>query len=145
MNPKSRFAGISGPALWGATLEAGLALALASVLTRVLPFNAYIHRGSVFLRRKSCAQGKSIAKLVDALANRVPFRAVCLQRGLALQWMLRRRGLDAILHYGIKIKPEGLEAHVWVSLDGEVVIGAPQHQSFKEVAQYPSSVAVGPK
>ena len=141
MDIKPRLTHVSDLARWGVTLEAGLALAVASLLTRTLPFKSYIHRGSIPLRKKPSSHGRIEAKLVDSLANRVPFRAVCLQRGLALQWMLRRRGIDAILHYGIRIKPEGLEAHVWVSLNEDVIIGAPQHQDFKEVAKYPASVS----
>jgi hypothetical protein len=55
--------------------------------------------------------------------------------------MLRRRGVDAILHYGVKLpKPSGeLLAHVWVSVDGRVLLGAPQHEEYTKVASYPSA------
>lgn len=44
----------------------------------------------------------------------VPWRTVCLRKGLALQWMLRRRGIDARLHYGIGKDDVGaLCAHLW--------------------------------
>lgn len=118
--------------------EAWAALAAASLVTRLLPFKTYIKLGSVPLRRTPTTSGELAARLVENIGNKAPFRAVCLQRGLALQWMLRRRGLDAILHYGIRMSQDNLDAHVWVSLGGEVVIGAPQHQTYTEVAQFPS-------
>lgn len=131
---------LRAPRHWGTIVEASLALATASIVTRVLPFHRYIGLGARVLRSSGSSAQASTALIVDALADRVPFRAVCLQRGIALQWMLRRRGIDAILHYGIELpKDEGaLSAHVWVSVDGDVVIGAPQHLRCTEVARYPS-------
>jgi hypothetical protein len=130
------------PRNWGTIMEAGAALAAASAVTRLLPFDRYIQMGArpVATLRQG-RNGQMESRIVDALANRLPLRAVCLQRGLALQWMLRRRGVDAVLHYGIRLpgtEPE-LTAHVWVSVGGEVVLGAPQHQAFAEVACYPAA------
>ena len=63
---------------------------------------------------------------------------MCIQQGLALQWMLRRRGVDARLHYGIAKDERGeLQAHVWVAAGGEVVIGGAEAPQFKCVATYP--------
>ena len=124
----------------GVICEALTVLAAVSLLTRVTPFRTYVELGSIRLPHKQSPEAARIAKIVDIVADRVPFRAVCLQRGLALQWMLRRRGVDALLHYGIKIGLNDLEAHVWVSVSGTVVIGAPQHVGFTEVTKYPSQV-----
>lgn len=127
------------PRQWSTIAEAGLALAALSVATRLLPFNRYIGLGARPLKRIDQGVNLNAARIVNALANRVPFRAVCLQRGIALQWMLRRRGVDAILHYGIRL-PGGRKdvgAHVWVSVDGQVLLGAPQHELHTEVARYP--------
>jgi hypothetical protein len=126
---------------WGTIAEAGLALAAASAATRLLPFKRYIGLGARPLRRVSPAGGDDTARIVDALGRRAPFRAVCLQRGIALQWMLRRRGIDAILHYGVRMPKEGkaITAHVWVSVDGTIILGAPQHDEYTEVARYPAA------
>jgi hypothetical protein len=127
------------PRHWITIAEAGLALAALSVVTRLLPFNRYIGLGARPLKRTDHGVDLKAARIVDALANRVPFRAVCLQRGIALQWILRRRGVDAILHYGVRLPGAGQDigAHVWVSVDGQVLLGAPQHELHTEVARYP--------
>ena len=128
---------------WGTIAEAGVALAAASVLTRLLPFHRYIGLGARSLQARAGAEPRDTARIMDAIARRVPFRAVCLQKGLALQWMLRRRGVNAVLHYGIQLKKTGeeLEAHVWVSADGKVLLGAPLHERYTEVARYPKQRA----
>ena len=127
---------------WGTIVEAGLALAAASAATRLLPFKRYIGLGARPLDRAKPIGGNETSQIMDAIGRRVPFRAVCLQRGIALQWMLRRRGIDAILHYGVRIPrdDEKIAAHVWVSVDAEVLLGAPQHQDYTEVARYPASL-----
>jgi hypothetical protein len=113
---------------------------VASLVTRLLPFNRYIALGTRRLRGEGSGEARDTARIVDAIADRVPFRAVCLKRGVALQWMLRRRGIDAVLHYGIQLKKPGEEiaAHVWVSVGGEVLLGAPQHERYAEAARYPA-------
>lgn len=127
---------------WGLIAEAGIALTVAAAATKLLPFRRYIALGSRPLGRQNHANRQPTAPIVKALADRAPFRAVCLQRGLALQWLLRRRGIDAMLHYGIKLGADAdMEAHVWVSHDGDVLIGAPQHQDYTEVARYPAKSA----
>lgn len=66
----------------------------------------------------------------------MPFRALCFEQGLTLQRMLRSRGRDACLHYGIS-PGEPLEAHVWVSLDGVIVCGGEEAKRFAEVGRWP--------
>lgn len=123
---------------WPTIVEAGTVVAASSLLTRVLSFKTYIKMGSRAVRPVSSSDGTRVSWITDELANRLPFQAVCLQRGLALQWMLRRRGLDAVLHYGSRMRADAVEAHVWVSVGQEIMIGAPQHLTFKEVARYPA-------
>ena len=62
----------------------------------------------------------------------MPFRAVCLQQALACQIMLRRRGVEARLHYGVAIG-ERLEAHVWVSVGNRIVIGEEEAGRFRSL------------
>lgn len=127
------------PRHWRRIIEAGVALTAASAATRLLPFNRYIHLGARPLTRARRPGDPEIASIVEAVGRRLPFRAVCLQQGLALQWLLRRRGVDAVLHYGIQLPTDGdILAHVWVSVDGKVLLGAPQHAGFAEVARFPA-------
>jgi hypothetical protein len=70
---------------------------------------------------------------VEAAARRLPWRTACIQKGLAVQRMLRSSGIDAVLHYGARHRPVTgkLEAHVWVTVDGRAVAGG------EEIASYP--------
>lgn len=80
---------------------------------------------------------------VQASSRRVPFRAKCFERALGLRSMLHRRGVQAILHYGIrKSRDEGLEAHVWLSVEGRVVLGGQESSRFAAVATF-STAAEG--
>src|SRR5665213_3764345 len=87
-------------------------------------------------RPRAPARGRSsppakIRWAVEAWARRVPWKAVCFQRGLAAHVMLRRRGLNSILHYGVARKEEeGLAAHVWISLDGTILLGGREAPDF---------------
>ena len=54
----------------------------------------------------------------------------------ALQRMLRRRGCDARLHYGLASGAR-LEAHAWVTLGATALIGGEEAARFREVAAWP--------
>ena len=120
-------------------LEAAASLALASAVLRLLPFKRATRLGSVPLRRAVTGNAEEVAWAVEAAARRVPWRAVCIHKGIAAQRMLRSRGLDATLHYGIGNgrDRDGLAAHVWVNLGGVPVIGGEEARAFAAVGAFP--------
>lgn len=74
---------------------------------------------------------KRVAWAVIAVANRVPWRSVCFHRGLAAQRMLCRAGIHAELHYGVaKSTDKEFEAHVWVTANGQTVVGGETQDRF---------------
>jgi hypothetical protein len=93
------------------------------------------------LQPRATAEARLLARVrwsVDAWARRVPWRAVCFQKGLAAHWMLRRRGIASVLHYGAAQAPdEGLSAHVWVSVGRTIVTGGGEAPRFARLASFP--------
>jgi hypothetical protein len=77
---------------------------------------------------------------VIACARRLPWHPMCFPRGLAAQWMLRRRGIPSVLYYGAAPDAvKGVAAHVWVC-DGEVpVIGGRAAEGMAVLARFPAS------
>jgi hypothetical protein len=125
-------------------LESLAAIAASSAAVRFLPFRWAIRIGSRKLSKAAAADRNEILRdarwSIEAVAARVPWRAVCLQQGLALQWMLRMRGIDAVLHYGLaKEKGEELEAHAWVAVGDNLIIGGEIAPKFRCVATFPES------
>jgi hypothetical protein len=64
---------------------------------------------------------------------------MCIEKGLAVQRLLRQSGVDALLHYGAQQIPSSgkLQAHVWVTVGGDAVIGGEEAAGFAELARYP--------
>jgi hypothetical protein len=117
--------------------EAWATLAAASLRLKALPFER-VMRARPPRARGALSEGE-IARLawaVDAARRRSWLRAVCIESALALRSMLRRRGVAATLHYGIRNEAEGLQAHVWLSLAGRTVIGGETADQFTEVATF---------
>jgi hypothetical protein len=127
---------------WLLLAEALPTLAWASVAIALLPFR----RVAATASRHRPADGpagpatpRKIVWAVNAWGRRVPWRAVCFQRGLAAHRMLRRRGYPSILHYGVgQEEAKGLAAHVWVSVDGLTVIGGEEAPKFTCLASFPA-------
>ena len=123
-------------------IEAVLTLGVAAAAIAFTPYRWAVKLGSRPLARseRPWPDGKvdEIIWSVKAAAARVPWRAMCFERGLALQWMLRRRGFDAKLVYGARMKEASeLDAHVWVTLGSRTLIGGEQAGEYRSLATHP--------
>jgi len=111
---------------WRLALAALFIVGVIRVALWVLPFRR-IHR---WIEKSGSSSGSDdvlrrmrIARAVSVVSRFVP-GASCLTQALAAQWLLRRRGEDAKLCFGIARSPSGaMEAHAWLEHDGGVLIG----------------------
>jgi hypothetical protein len=113
-------------------------LGLASAAVALLPFRIAIRFGCVPVVAKMSAGVEEVVWAVEAAGRRLPWRTACIEKGLVAQRMLRSSGFGAILHYGARHHPETglLEAHVWVSVDGRLVLGGAEAADFAPIAVY---------
>lgn len=122
-------------------VEAFVSLLRAWLFWRYRPFDHSIQCSSIRLPARPKVWGApqidQLMRSIESVAGRVPFKAVCYQKGLAAQFMLRRRGVDAILHYGVYQDAEALRAHVWVSVGGRDVMGGETKKGFIELTRFP--------
>jgi hypothetical protein len=124
--------------------EALAALALASLAIALLPFRKVAAAASAPGRGPGRTDAETVRRARSAVtgwSRRVPWRAVCFQRGLALHWMLRRRGIASVLRYGARRDGDGLAAHVWIDVDGETVMGGEEAAGFACLARFPPDSA----
>jgi hypothetical protein len=130
---------------WPLFAEALAALALASLAIAVLPFRRVAAAASSAGAGASVSDPATVRRVRGAIqgwARRVPWKAVCFQRGLALHWMLRRRGIPSVLLYGARREGDGLAAHVWVDVEGETVIGGEEAPGFACLARFPPGAPI---
>jgi hypothetical protein len=120
-------------------LRASVALVAASAAVALLPFRKAIVFGSVPVGRRTKVSVEEWMWAIEAAAPRLPCRTMCIEKGLALQRLLRGSGHDAILHYGGRHDRDthALEAHVWVTLGAQTLIGEDAAPDFAELATFP--------
>ena len=123
--------------------EAVAALAVASFLIALVPFRrvallARLPEAALPDPSEQLKQIRSVRWAVVASARRVPWRAKCIEQGFAAQWMLRRRSVPAVLHYGVAKRDGALAAHVWVRSGPNDVVGCETSAEFAEMAKFPS-------
>lgn len=70
-------------------------------------------------------------------------RPNCLERSMALWWMLRRQGLGGELHIGARKEGGRFEAHAWVELDGEILNDSPEVHHHYARFDAPIAAAIG--
>lgn len=125
--------------------EAVVALTIAATMVALLPFRIVARtaswRGSEQSQSDEQAQAHQVVLALLRATRRLPFRLVCIQQSLAVQWMLRRRGVPSQLHYGVRSDGGDISAHVWVSLAGQILIGEADADSHACVATFPAHPA----
>jgi hypothetical protein len=69
------------------------------------------------------------ARMVRAAAHYGLCRPTCLEKSLALWWLLGRRGIASSLRIGARKANEQFEAHAWIEVDGEALneLDEPHH------------------
>jgi hypothetical protein len=122
--------------------EAACALTLATAAIRILPFRTVVrtmgYGGAEQDRGQADADvALEVRRAVKRAARRLPWTIVCFPEGLAAHWMLRRRGVPSLVHYGIRQAESELTAHVWVTLGETVVIGEETTNLHTGVAVFP--------
>lgn len=122
--------------------EAVAALGVASFMIALMPFRkvaalARLPQAPQPTPSEQLERIRIVRWAVAASARRVPWRAKCIEQGFAAQWMLRRRAVPAVLHYGVAKRDGALAAHVWVRSGANDVIGCENSNEFSEVAQFP--------
>lgn len=120
--------------------EAALWLGLAWLALHLLPFPRVVARLCPPLgpRRATDEVIGPVVWAVRTAARWVPWPAVCFPQAIAAQRMLCRRGVAAILVYGVTKGMAGeLNAHVWVEAGGRPVLGETA-TPFTEVTRWPA-------
>ena len=130
---------MAGDGRWGArgaTLEAMVGLGVARLLIARVRFGRWrawlgapvaAQTGDPTLRLDNNLARRRLARAVARGAARLPGESRCLAQAMALQWMLRRRGLGGVIHLGVLPgdKRGGLDDHhAWVTHANEVLVGA---------------------
>jgi len=67
------------------------------------------------------ARALHISRLTAVAAGHGVCQTNCLQRSLALWWLLGRNGIYSELHIGTRIEAGLLNAHAWIETEGVVL------------------------
>jgi hypothetical protein len=118
--------------------------------TLVAPTDTRAVRATSDDRRDQARIAQEVGWAVTRAARHVPFNAVCLPQAMAARIMLKRRGVDSVLHFGARIgkdkigqdkigtdktgQDKPIDAHAWLDAAGVEVTGYPVANTYVEIA-----------
>jgi hypothetical protein len=70
---------------------------------------------------------------LSRVANRLPWKSLCLIRSITAFIMLRRRGIPAVVFTGVKSDRTSLSAHAWVRVGHDMRDEGPESATFTVV------------
>jgi hypothetical protein len=103
----------------------------------VPPADVSVSQGQAATTQDHARLAEDIGWAVTRAARYVPFKAVCLPQAMAARVMLKRRGVQSVMHFGAAIgtdKP--LDTHAWLDAAGVEVTGYPVAEGFSEIASF---------
>ena len=126
-----RFSALPRPAK-SLFLRAALLLPLLSLSLRLRGFTSTRRslqkflgfRETSVLRKTADEKVGMSARMVLAAARYSPIRSTCLERSLALWWLLGRQGISTQLRIGVRKDGAKFGAHAWVERDGVAIAEA---------------------
>lgn len=78
-----------------------------------------------------------ITKIVKTTCAYTKWESKCMVQALTSKWMLKRRGINSTIYFGIKKDEEGkLKAHAWLRVGNKILTGIHGHKTFKIVNIY---------
>lgn len=106
-------------------IRSGCAVIEASIRIRVQRFDRVAAWAVGASRRNWHGDGSSAddRRAVLAWCRRVPWRALCMEQGVALARLLSKRGEPVTIFYGAVTQHDNLEAHVWVRSGDIPIVG----------------------
>jgi hypothetical protein len=124
--------------------EALIALSIARIAMALLPFRRVAAwMGTLGAETPATATAieigvaEEIGWAVRVLAGRVPWDGRCLAQALAATGMLRRRGLEGTVNFGVcRGEITELDAHAWLRFGPHIVTGGPGHQRFNSLTTF---------
>ncbi len=126
-------------------LEAVLWLSIAQLAILILPFRRIVpylgtHQNISSLTPVPIEHRKILLHLhwaIETVACYVfPWKATCLPQAIAAKFMLRRRGIDSTLYFGVMKENKELKAHAWLRVGDFIVTGERDRQQFKQISTF---------
>jgi len=88
------------------------------IFSRFIPHNSARKTG---WSEATLTQALHISRLVGLAVRHGIYPANCLQRSLALWWLLRRQGIRSEMYIGTRKEAGRLDAHAWIEMEGVVL------------------------
>jgi hypothetical protein len=123
-------------------VEAAIQLTRVSLELRVVPSARTDRLGS--LRTGAASEQVNVAQLREAqrvgwavfrAARLLPWHPTCLRQAIAVKRMLHHRGINGQLQLGVSKLTVG-EAHAWVTVQGQPIIGHGELERFVVLAGF---------
>jgi hypothetical protein len=124
--------------------EAMVSLAIARVAMACVPFRCIAAwlgtpgaESPATVPPEVAGAAESIGWAVSALGPRVPWDGRCFAQALAAAAMLRRRGVEGTVSFGVREEESaGFTAHAWLRVGSRVVTGGGGHQYYKAITTF---------
>lgn len=119
--------------------EAFICLAIARIAMACVPFRriaAWLGtpgaESPAAATPEEARTAEAVGWAVEVMGRRVPWDGRCLAQALAATAMLRRRGVDGTVSFGVREgEPAGFEAHAWLRVGTHLITGGAGHERFK--------------
>lgn len=115
--------------------EALPALAISRCLILLLPFRQIASLMGEINQEAPYAQTDQqvttrIGTILRWQSRYLPWRSMCFEQAVAGMLMLKRRGIDCTIYFGVRNQSQAIKAHAWLRSGEQIITGAAGYESF---------------
>ncbi len=97
---------------------------------RLIPTESEIAASAGAPRQDQIDRAIHVGAVVARTASHCFWHPTCLPQALAAMWMLRRVNIPANLQLGVKKSGPAIEAHAWLEIHEQVIIGGQTRHEY---------------
>lgn len=123
---------------------------LTKLMLRILSLNSFrrilgVHENNtepvIPVTAEQLVKARRIGQLMHMISNKTVWESKCLPQALCVKWLLNWYQIPAVFYLGASMQANAasrLQAHAWVQVGHDVVVGGPQHAQYQVVATFVS-------
>jgi hypothetical protein len=125
-------------------LQVGIRVVPLTTVLYLTGMRKVVDDGGKAVNHRDINLAHQIGRTVASVASHTPWNSPCLIQSLCTAWILKFYTIPCVLRIGTCHTGDSLNAHAWITVGAEPVIGGDGIESFNLLAEFSSRQYVGP-
>jgi hypothetical protein len=125
-------------------LSVGISVVPLTTILYLSGMRKAVYEGGKAVNHRDLNLAHRIGRTVASVASHTPWKSPCLIQSLCTAWILKFYTIPCVLRIGTCLTDDSLNAHAWITVGAEPIIGGDGIESFNLLAEFSNCQTVSP-